>query len=393
MTTRLKNRYAIAGVGLTPQGKVPSRSAQSFHVEACANALRDAQLPASEVDALLLYRHFDPTGGDLDVTAFTVAEQLGIRPTVLSQEKYCTRTWLTHAIGLMEAGLCRYVLVSYGDNARSGRRSFIKELQNGQPTDMLAACGDLSTLAKYAMIARRAMHETGTGPDVWKNIAVCQRQFANLNPEASMYGKPLTEADYYAAPYVVEPFRLPDATPTSDGGRALLITTAERARDLAKTPVPIMGLGQANMPSSPAYMSFEDSRYAAAVAAKAAFEMAGVTTADVDACEIYDCFSYTVEATLRDYGFFKPGEADAFFTPERIGPGGSLPVNTSGGMLSEGYFMGLTPVVEAVRQLRSECGARQLGVYPGSKKPDIILCSDNGGVLQSHTTIVLGRGY
>ena len=94
---------------------------------------------------------------------------------------------------------------------------------------------------------------------------------------------------------------------------------------------------------------------------------------------------------MRDYGFFEPGESAAFFVPERIGPGGSLPINTSGGMLSEGYFMGLTPVVEAVRQLRGGCGARQLGVLPGSKTPNIILCSDNGGVFQSHTTLVLGR--
>lgn len=390
--SRLKNRYAFSGVGLTPQGKVPSRSAQSFHVEACANALRDAGLPVGEVDGLILYRHFDPVGGDVDVSAFTVAEQLGIRPTALSQETYCTRSWMTHAIGLIEAGFCKYVLVSYGDNARSGRRSFVKELRNdGEPSDMLAAYGDFSTLAKYAMIARRAMYETGTGPEVWRNIAVCQRQFANLNPEAAMHEKLLTPEDYDAAPYVVEPFRLLDATPTTDGGRAILVTTEERARDLAVKPVCVIGVGEANQPKSPAHMTFEDSRYAPATSAKAAFEMAGITIDDVDACEIYDCFTYTVEATMRDYGFFEPGESAAFFVPERIGPGGSLPINTSGGMLSEGYFMGLTPVVEAVRQLRGECGARQLGVLPGSKTPNIILCSDNGGVFHSHTTLVLGR--
>lgn len=388
---QLKQRYAVVGIGTTKQGKVPGRGALSFHVEACANALQDAGLPPKAVDGLLLYRHFAPVGGDLDVSAFMAAEQLGIRPTALSQETYCTRGWITHAIGLLEAGFCNYVLISYGDNARSGHRSFVRELERGEATDALAAYGDFSTLAKYAMIARRAMYETGTGSEVWKNIALCQRQFANLNPEAAMHEKVLTEADYYASPYVVEPFRLLDATPTTDGGRAILITSAERAKDLAKSPAYILGIGEANQPKSPGNMSLEDSRYAPMASSTMAFRMAGVTTKDIDACEIYDCFTYTVEATLRDYGFFAWGESADFFVPARIGPGGSLPINTSGGMLSEGYFMGLTPVVEAVRQLRGECGDRQLGVFPGSNSPKLILCSDNGGVLQSHATLILGK--
>lgn len=387
----LKNRYAIVGIGQTPQGKVPGRSAQSFHVEACVNAIGDAGIAKDEIDGLLLYRHFDAMPGDIDVSAFRIAEQLGIRPTVLSQEAYCTRSWLTHAIGLLEAGFCRYVLVSYGDNARSGKRAFVRELANGKPTDELAAYGDFSTLAKYAMLARRDMFETGTGPEVWRNIAVCQRRFANMNPAAAMFDKVLTEADYDASPYVVEPFRLLDATPTTDGGRAIVITSAERAKDVAGKPVYIMGVGAANMPATPSHMTLEDSRYAAQTASRAAFEMAGVTHADVDACQLYDCFTYTVEATLRDYGLFQPGESKDFFTPERIGPGGTLPVNTSGGMLSEGYFMGLTPVTEAVLQLRGVCGQRQLGSAPGTRAPRIILCSDNGGVLQSHCTILLGK--
>lgn len=388
----LKNKIAIVGVGYTPQGKIPGRTAVSFHLEAIRNALVDAGVEKNEVDAMLLYRHFTPLAGDYDVTAFTVAEQMGFRPSVIGQEAYCTRGWLYHSIGLLASGLCRYVVVSYGDNARSGRRSFVKELSGDRATDDLAAFGDLSTMSKYAMQARRAMETYGTGPEVWKEISIAQRQWACLNPQAAMYGKPLDEDGYYASPMVAAPLRLLDATPSSDGGRAVVLTTVERARGLGHPYAVLRGFGSANQPVSPFRLSVEDSESAAKLAGQQAFKMAGITCRDVDACELYDCFTYTVEATLRDYGFFQKENVRAFLTRQRLGPGGELPVNTSGGMLSEGYFMGLTPVAEAVMQLTGRCGQRQLGVVPGTKAPSIIVCSDNGAVFQSHITLVLERG-
>lgn len=388
----LKNKIAIVGVGYTPQGKLPGRTAISFHTEAIRNALQDAGVHKSEVDAMFLYRHFDPLGGDYNITAFTVAEQLGIRPSVVSQEAYCTRGWLYNIVGLLASGLCRYAVISYGDNARSGRRSFVKELSGGKATDELAAFGDLSTMAKYAMVARRAMDVFGTGPEVWKEISIAQRQWACLNPAASMYGKPLDDAAYYASEFVAEPFRMLDATPSSDGGRAILLTTVERAKALGRPYVVIRGIGSANQTVSPYRLRAEDTESAAKLASTQAFKMAGITCRDVDACEFYDCFTYTVEATLRDYGFLEGTSAREFITRQNIGPGGCLPVNTSGGMLSEGYFMGLTPVAEAVMQLLGRCGTRQLGTVPGTKEPSIIVCSDNGAVFQSHITLVLERG-
>ena len=388
----LKNKYAIVGVGFTPQGKVPGRTALSFHVEAGANAIKDAGLRKEDIDGLFLYRHFDPIGNNYDIAAFSVAEQLGIRPFALNQESHCHRSWLTHAIGLLEAGFCRHVLVSYGDNARSERRSFVGELDDGNhPTNELAVFGDFSALAKYAMVARRAMHEDGTGPHVWKEIAINQRRWANLNPLACMYEKPLTEEAYWNDPYVAEPLRTLDAVPPTDGGRAIIITSAERAKDLRNPPVLIRGVGESNAALSPFRLKNKDDRSAAAVAGGKAFQMAGIGPSDVDACQIYDCFTFTVEHTLRDCGFFKPGESADWFKPERIGPGGSLPVNTSGGMLSESYFMGLTPFSEAVMQLMGRCGERQLGALPGTKNPRIMFCTDNGGVLQSNCSIVLER--
>ena len=388
----LKNKIAIVGVGYTPQGKIPGRTAISFHTEAIRNALADAGIEKGDVDAMFLYRHFEALAGDYDVTAFTVAEQLGFRPSVIGQETYCTRGWLYNSIGLLSSGLCRYVVISYGDNARSGRRSFVKELSGGKATDDLAAFGDLSTMSKYAMQARRAMDTYGTGPEVWKEISIAQRQWACLNPQAARYGKPLDDEAYYASAMVAEPLRLLDATPSSDGGRAIVLTTVERAKALGHPYAVIRGFGSANQPVSPFRLRVEDPESAAKLASQQAFRMAGITCRDVDACELYDCFTYTVEATLRDYGFFPREQVKEFLTRQRLGPGGELPVNTSGGMLSEGYFMGLTPVAEAVMQLTGRCGQRQLGVLPGTKEPEIIVCSDNGAVFQSHITLVLERG-
>lgn len=388
----LKNQIAIVGVGYTPQGKIPGRTAVGFHTEAIRNAITDAGIEKRDVDGLLLYRHFDPLAGDTDVTAFTVSEQLGIRPHIIGQEYYCTRGWLFNSIGLLTSGLCRYVVLSYGDNARSARRSFVKELDGDQATDDLASFGDLSTMAKYAMQARRAMDTYGTGPDVWKEIAIAQRSWACMNPRAGMYGKPLDDEGYYTSDMVAEPLRLLDATPNSDGGRAIVLTTVQVAKTLNRPYAVIRGFGSANQPISPFRLSVEDPSSAAFVASRQAFAMAGITHKDVDACELYDCFTYTVEATLRDYGFFQPKQVREFLCRERLGPGGELPVNTSGGMLSEAYFMGLTPVSEAVMQLTGRCGSRQLGVIPGTKEPSIIVCSDNGAVFQSHVTLVLERG-
>lgn len=389
---RLKDKFAIVGVGYTPQGKVGGRTALSFHLEACANAIADAGLNKDDIDGLFLYRHLEPLGSDLDVSGFLVAQHLGLHPAVLSQETYCYRSWLTHAIGLLETGVCRYVLISYGDNGRTRKRAFVSEVRGDEPTDESAAFGDLSLMAKYAMLARRAIEEDGTGPHVWKQIASCQRQWACLNPRAAMYGKPMTPSNYLATEYMVDPFRMLDATMITDGGRAIILTTAERARDLRQPPVLISGFGVSHQATLPLYQQHGDRTAGAAVASQRAFEMAGVTRDDIDACQIYDCFTYTVEATMRDYGFFEPKESAAFFVPDRIGPGGSLPINTSGGLLSEAYCMGLTPVSEAVMQLSGRCGERQLGVLPGSKTPRLMLCSDNGETFQSHLCLILKGG-
>lgn len=293
-----------------------------------------------------------------------------------------------HAVGVLEAGLCHYVLISYGHDARSGD-SMTRLLLTMSGDD--AVFGHFGATAKYAMAARRAMHEFGTGPETWKQIAVGQRKWANLNPQAVMHGRPMTGEDYDRSPWVVEPFRLADNCLVTDGGRACIITTLERARDLRHPPVALMGLGMHNPSADIAQARHLAGPTGARRAGAAALRMAGITLDDVDACQIYDCFTYTVEITLQDYGFFGPGEGRDWFEGGTIEPGGRMPVNTSGGQLSEAYQMGLTPLTEGVMQLMGRCGERQLGPKTGNRTPEIILCSDNGGLLQTHACYVLRR--
>jgi len=296
---------------------------------------------------------------------------------------------LQHAVGALEFGFCKYVLISYGHNAFSSD-SMRKLLMERGADD--AAFGHFGAVGGYALAARRAMYVFDTGPETWKHIAVGQRKWANLNPEAMMHGKPMSFEDYRNARWVVEPFRLYDNCLMSDGGRAILVTTAERARDLRHPPALIMGMGQHNPCCDVHQAAHLAGPTGARKAGEEAFRMAGIRLEDIDACEIYDCFTYTVEITLQDYGFFGPGEGRDWFQGGAIEPGGRMPVNTSGGQLSEAYYMGLTPIAEAAMQLMGRCGDRQLGPVTRTRSPEIILCSDNGGILQTHSCIVLRRG-
>ena len=235
------------------------------------------------------------------------------------------------------------------------------------------------------------MHTFKTGPETWKHIAAGQRKWANLNPIAMMHDRTMTFEDYYSSRWVVEPLRLFDNCLVTDGGRACVITSVERARDLRHPVVAIMGIGQHNPSCEIEQATNMAGPTGAKISGMTALSMAGITVDDIDACEIYDCFTYTVEITLQDYGFFGPGEGEDWFKNGTIEPGGSTPVNTSGGQLSEAYFMGLTQLTEATMQLMGRCGERQLGPRTNTRTPEILLCSDNGGILQTHATAILRR--
>lgn len=375
--TDMKDKAAIVGVGYTSmQGTVPGISALSFAMEASKNAIEDAGLRLEDIDGLLI----QPTIGE---QSYTVAAHLGLdnlRLIANEDAMGASAACITnHAALAVVSGQVNYVLCLYGTNSRSGRRP---GGGGGQPGSG-PAFGVFGAATQYALAARRGMHEFGTGEETWSDIATSQRKWANLNPRATFYDRKMDLDDYLAEPWVAEPLRRADCCLVSDGGRAFIVTTAERARDLKQPPVYISGMGQNHHTVGPAQSTVLAGPTGALKSGEAAFKMAGITLADIDACQIYDCFTYTVEVTLQSYGFFKPGEGKDFFKDGRTGPGGEFPVNTSGGLLSEVYYMGFTPLTEGVMQLRGQCGERQL------KDPRYILCSSNGGILQTHGTIIL----
>ncbi|MFH1491075.1 MAG: thiolase family protein [Pseudomonadota bacterium] len=380
----MKDRTALVGVGYTPQGKVPGRSSLSFHVGAAKNAVEDAGLRIEDVDGLLI----QPPMGDPSVTAVLVAQHLGLRVRFLAQQDSfgaSAACQAQHAAWAVAHGFANFVVCTYGENARSGVSEYGSALNGGLEYGMFGAA------SVYALAARRGMHEFGTGPETWAEIAVAQRKWANLNPRAMMYKKPMSHEDYYNSRFIIEPFRLFDICLISDGGRAFIVTTAERAKDCRKRPVFITGMGQDHPATNTPQADYLTGPTGAKRSGEEAFHMAGITKEDVDACEMYDCFTYTVELELMDYGFFGRGEGKDFLKVDRLGPGGDFPMNTSGGLLSEVYCQGFTPLTEAVLQLRGEAGERQLGPATNTREPEIILVSNNGGALQTHSTLILRR--
>jgi acetyl-CoA acetyltransferase len=223
----------------------------------------------------------------------------------------------------------------------------------------------------------------GTTNEHFGHVAVAQREWALLNPVAQMK-KPITMQDYHQSRWIAEPLHLLDCCLVSNGAIAIIVTSEERARDLAQPVVKLLGWGQNN----PGFFERRDENFGlvsgATVSGPAAFKMAGLSLGDVDVVEFYDCFTYTVIITLEDYGFCEKGEGGPFVASGALGPEGSFPLNTGGGQLSSFYFQGMTPLAEGIIQARGHGGARQV------KKHDVVLISNNGGSLDHHATAILG---
>lgn len=376
----MRDKAAIVGVGYTAQqGNVQGISALSFAMEAAKNAIEDAGLKKDDIDGLLIQN----AGG---WESYTVASYLGLDDlrllaieNVMGASAACI---CNHAALAVASGQANYVLCLYASS-----RAFRSGGGGGPPPGLVvnSAYGLNAASAEYALGASRGMQVLGTGPDTWVEIAMSQRKWANLNPRATFYKKTMSREDYFNEPWINEPLRRADCCLMSDGGRAFIVTTAERAKNLKQPPVYIAGMGQNHHTADIGQNIHTAGPTGAQKSGERAMKMAGITVKDINAAEIYDCFTYTVEISLQSYGFFKPGEGKNFFKNNRTGPGGEFPVNTSGGLLSEVYYMGFTPLTEGVMQLRGQCGERQI------KDPHYILCSSNGGILQTHGTIILRR--
>jgi acetyl-CoA acetyltransferase len=383
---------AIAGLGITPQGRVFHARETGFAVEAIERALDDAGLARGDLDGLLLNPGIAWRDGGLG--SFHLQQAMGLRDLRLSATMNLggasAIAMIQHAAMAIAAGMCTTVACVFSDAplraprpAASGRRAEGggAAASYGFARGLDAAYGNFGMNTRYAMVARRHMHTYGTTNDHFGAVAVAQRRWARGNPDAQFHDAPLSIDDYHRSRWVVEPFHLFDCCLVSNGGIAVIVTSAERARDTRRPPVYILGAGQGHPGGDPA-----DTLTSGAVLAKEpAFRMAAVTLDDIDLCELYDCYTFTVIVTLEDYGFCAKGEGGPFVADGTTAPGGRLPVNTGGGQLSSFYMWGMTPVSEAVIQLRGDGGARQVARH------DTALVSGNGGLLSTHSTLILGR--
>jgi len=387
MTHRLKGRAAIVGLGLTPMGRVYD-SPMGFAVEAVRLALADAGLDRGGLDGLLLNPGI--AWSDAAMGSFALQQALGLRDLRLSSTMNAggatAAAMVQHAALAIDAGLATTVACVFSDAplkppkpAAGGKKEGGSAAAYGFARGLNAAYGQFGVNALYAMVARRHMDRYGTTNDDLGAVAVAERAWANRNPAAQFHDSTLTLDDYHRSRWIVEPFHLLDCCLVSNGGAAVIVTSAERARDLRQPPVYLWGFGQGHPGGDPV----DTLTSGAPLAKRTAFVMAGIDTADVDVAELYDCYTFTVLVTLEDYGFCPKGESGRFVRDGNIAPGGRLPVNTGGGQLSSFYMWGMTPVSEAVIQARGQGGARQAAEH------DVVLVSGNGGILSTHSTLVM----
>ena len=373
----LRGKYVVAGIGHTAFGSLPDRSTISLNVEACSLALSDAGLSGSEVDAVFVKyptSTFEPMYGQ------KLAEALGMQPRVggvWDQGGAANISQISFACLSIEAGLCDVALVSFADNPKSGTRQAYS-----RPRGEDAPYGWFGIPAGYAMIARRHMEEFGTTSQQLAEVAVACRANGARNPHAQLRS-PITIADHQASPWIVEPLHRDDCCLVSDGGAAVVVMSARRARELGvPQPVPILGFGQGQTSWEVAQRPLLTETCAKS-SAQTAFAMAGIGPQNIDVAELYDCFTIVVLMTLEDYGFCAKGEGGRFIEGGRLALGGDLPINTSGGLLSETGMPGMQHVLEGVRQIRGS-SVNQVA------DAGIAVVSNQGGIMHTHSTLVLG---
>lgn len=376
----LRNAACIVGVDESDEiGNLPHKSQLTLHLEAVANAVRDAGLRISDVDGIFTAGQHSPA---------LLGEALGITPRYVDGTSVGGCSFIIevgHAVAALHHGLCDVAVVSHGESGRSGvgvspRRDTSLTGQYEAPFGF----GGAPTF--FGMLTTRHMHVYGTTLEQWAQVAVSTRRWAMLNPKA-LRREPLTVADVLASRPVVYPFNVLNICLVTDAGGAVVLTRADRARDCAKPPVYVRGVGEGTehvMVTQMRDLTFSE---ATRLAGGKAFRMAGVGPHDFDHVMLYDAFTSGPPLMLEALGLAGRGEGVHCFAEGRSTPGGSLPINTNGGGLSYTHsgMYGIFPIIEATRQLRGECGARQV---PGVR---LSLVNGMGGMLSAAGTLVLSN--
>jgi acetyl-CoA acetyltransferase len=370
---------AIVGVAESDLGAVAAEmSPIDLMAQGVHRALADCGLDLRDVDGLVCATAQSRTSG------LSLAEYLGISPafidtTILGGSSFMFH--VAHAQAALQLGLCRVAVIAYGSTQRTiGRRQASVREYNPYETPFRP----FLPATAYALAASRHMHQYRTTREQLAAVAVAAREWALLNP-AAWEKAPLTIAEVLSARMISWPFTVRDCCLVTDGGGAVVMTSAERASSLKKPPAFVLGCGQAITHAS--ISSMPDLTVTGALASgRQAYGMARLGPGDIDAVELYDAFTINTILFLEDLGFCPKGEGGNFVEGGRIAPGGALPVNTNGGGLSYCHpgMYGLFLLIEATRQLRGECGARQV------EGCDVALAHGNGGVLSSQATVILG---
>jgi acetyl-CoA acetyltransferase len=379
MTGLVRGAAAIVGAAESDLGNVADGlNPIDLMAQGIARALADCGLGLKDVDGLFCATTQARTSG------LSLAEYLGISPayidsTILGGSSF--EFHVAHAAAALQLGLCRVAVIAYGSTQRSvGRRQASVREVNPFETPFRPFLPSTA----YALAASRHMHCYGTTREQMAEVAVAARQWALLNP-AAWEKQPLSVPEVLGARMISYPFTVRDICLVTDGGGAIVMTLADRARDLKKPPVYMLGCGSAithaNISSMP-----DLTVTGALISGRQAYAMAGLAAKDIDVVELYDAFTINTILFLEDLGFCPKGEGGRFVSGGHIAPGGGLPVNTNGGGLSYCHpgMYGLLLLIEAVRQLRGECSARQV---PGAATA---IAHGNGGVLSSQATVILG---
>jgi acetyl-CoA acetyltransferase len=378
-------RPVICGLGMTELGKVYGSGAAQFAGDAVRLAAADAGVALGDIDGLLVSSGV--TGG----VRLDLQLDLGLHDLALLSEMQAygsTAAAMVQVASMaVQSGMAATVACVWADAPlRAGRDSAAAYGAAARVASgwrgLSAAAGITSANQRYAMAARRHMERYGTTSEQLGAIAVAQRGWAVLNPLAQLR-TPITIEDYLASRWIAEPFRLLDCCLVSNGGIAVIVTSAGRAAGLRQPPVYVRGWAQAHPGRSGRRFDDFGLVSGAATAGPAALLMADVELGDIDVAELYDCYTYTVLVSLEDYGFCGKGEGGPFAASGALGPEGKLKVNTGGGQLSSYYMWGMTPLSEAVIQARGQAGERQVPAH------ELVLVSGNGGVLDHHSTLVL----
>jgi acetyl-CoA acetyltransferase len=380
---RGRNRVAVVGAALSDIGRVDDKTAFELHFQGASRALADAGLSKDDVGGFM-------SCGLGTLAPIEVTEYLGLRPTWVDSTQVGGSSWeflVEHAVAAISQGLTDVVVLAYGSTTRADLKRRLRTANLGfgsrGPSQFDSPWGH-SLIAKYAMIARRHMFEFGTTIEQLAEIAVSARYNASLNPEA-FYRDPITIEDVLSGPVIADPFTKLHCCIRSDGGGAIVLASEQRARACAKKPVWILGTGEAvSHTTMSEWTDFTESPCVRS--GQQAFARAAVTPADVDICEPYDAFTSMLLLTLEGLGFCKKGEGGGFVEDGKLRVGGALPTNTDGGGLSHCHpgMRGMFLLVEGVRQLRGEAGARQV---PGA---EICCVNGTGGWMSSASTVILG---